>query len=94
MSKPNIRMVQQMVLIQEVEAVPAQTGKLVVPDTVVQNLGRGKIVAVEEGRLRVGDTVLYDTRQAIPCNLEGEGYFILHETNILAVLGEQLKKTP
>lgn len=87
-TRPNIRMFQQKVLIRELPTPSVQAGKLVVPDTVAKNLGRGKIVAVDEGKLRVGDTILYDNRQAMPCNLEGEEFFILAETSILAVLGK------
>jgi len=89
MSKLNVRMFQQRVLLKPMEEPKAQAGKLVVPDTVAKNLGRGKIVAVDEGKLRVGDTVLYDNRQGMPCSLEGGEYVIVHETNILAVLGKQ-----
>jgi len=84
-----VRMLQQRVLLEPLEEPKVQTGNLVVPDTVAKNLGRAKIVSVDEGKLRVGDVVLYDTRQGMTCSLEGEEYVIVHESNVFAVLGQQ-----
>lgn len=89
MNELNVRMYQQRVLLEPVEEPKIQAGKLVVPDTVAKSLGRGKIVAVDEGKLRVGDIVLYDNRQGMPCSLEGVEYVIVHENNILVVFGKQ-----
>lgn len=87
----NVRMLQQRVLLTQLPDEPISVGKLVVPETVAKNIARGKIASVDEGKLRVGDEVFYDTRQALPLSINGEEYLILHESQILLVL--EKKKT-
>jgi co-chaperonin GroES (HSP10) len=82
----NVRMLQQRVLLTQLPDESISIGKLVVPETVAKNIARGKIAAVDEGKLRVGDEVFYDTRQALPLSINGEECLIVHESQILLVL--------
>jgi chaperonin GroES len=88
----NIRMFQQRVLISQDPDEPTTHGGLFVPETVAKNIAKGKIQSVDEGKLRVGDQVLFDTRQAIAVKLEGQEFVVVHESQILAVLGRQKQK--
>lgn len=87
----NIQMLQQRVLLTQLPEEPVSVGKLVVPESVAKNLSRGKIAAVDEGKLRVGDEVWFDNRQALPASIEGKDYLIVHESQILAVLKKKSK---
>lgn len=92
MKKPDIQMFQQRVLLEEIPEEPNREGKIVVPQTVAKNLSRGKLIAVNDGKLREGDLVLFDNRQAVSITLEGKEYLIAHETQIIAVLGKKKPK--
>lgn len=85
-------MLQQRVLLSQLPDEPVSVGKLVVPDSVAKNLNRGRIVAVDEGKLRVNDEVWFDSRLALPMSIEGADYLIVHESQILAVLSKRSKK--
>lgn len=84
-------MLQQRLLIEESPESQTTTSGLFVPDTIAKNLGKGKIVAISESKLRTGDTVIFDRRQAMPVTIEEKAYLILHETQVIAVLS--LKKS-
>jgi co-chaperonin GroES (HSP10) len=88
-----IQMLQQRVLLTQLPDEPVAVGRLVVPESVAKNLNRGKIVAVAEGRLRIEDEVLFDSRQALPFNYNGKEYLIVHEGQILAVLKKKKQKS-
>lgn len=88
----NIQMLQQRVLLTQLPDEPVSVGKLVVPESVAKNLNRGKIAAVDEGKLRVGDEVWFDNRQALPLSVEGIEYLIVHESQILAVVKKKTKR--
>ena len=60
--------------------------RIFTPETVSKTIGKARIVAVDSGKLRVGDLVLYDCRQELPIKLEGKEYLILSENQIIAVL--------
>lgn len=85
-------MLQQRVLIAEDVEEATTEGGLFVPEGIARNLGKGTIVAVEESKLRVKDKVLFDKRQALTLKLEGTEYVILHEAQVLAVLGKKKAK--
>lgn len=87
-----IKMLQQRLLIEESPESQTTTAGLFVPDTIAKNLGKGKIVAVGESKLRSGDTVIFDRRQALPITLEEKEYLILHEPQVIAVLSKKRSK--
>lgn len=87
-------MFQQRVLVKQDESEPASDGGLIIPDSVSKWIGKGSIVAIDEGKLRIGDQVLFDVRQVIPVRLEKEDFVILHESQILAVLTLLTNNTP
>jgi co-chaperonin GroES (HSP10) len=88
----NVRMLQQRVLLTPIPDEPISVGRLVVPETVARNIARGRIAAVDEGKLRVGDEVFYDTRQALPLNIDNIEFLIVHESQILLVLESKKKR--
>lgn len=90
----NIRMFQQRVLIKQDEPEQCTDGILTIPDSVTKHIGIGHIVAIDEGKLRVGDKVVFDTRQILPFRIEKEDYVILHESQIIAVLSLLTSNTP
>lgn len=84
----NLRMLQQRVLLTQLPDEPVSVGKLVVPETVSKSISRGKIVAIDEGKLRVDDEVYYDSREAMSLTLDGSEYLIVHESQIIALSKE------
>ncbi len=85
-------MLQQRVLLEALPDESVSVGKLVVPETVAKNISRGKIVSVDEGKLRVGDLVFFDTRQALPLTVDGKELLIVHESQILVLVKKKPKK--
>lgn len=85
-------MLQQRLLVEESPEPSTTSSGLIVPETIAKNLGRGKIVAVGETKLRSGDTVIFDRRQAIPMSLDDKEYLILHESQVIAVLSKKKSK--
>lgn len=87
----NLRMLQQRVLLTQLVEEPVAVGKLVVPESVAKNVSRGRVVAVDEGKLRVDDEVFFDARQAVPMTIEGQELLVVHESQIIAVINTKKK---
>lgn len=83
------RVLNQRVLIQEVEESQQKEGKLVKVDGERNPLGTGRIVAraddVKSG-VQVGDSVIFDRRQALPLKLPDGDYLLVHESMLYVVL--------
>lgn len=82
-------MLQQRVLVTPIENDSTVVGHLFIPETVAKNIARGIISAIGEGKLRVGDEIVFDSRQTMPFTFEGKEYLILHESQIIAVLNKK-----
>lgn len=85
-------MLQQRVLVKELVSKTIPVGKLIVPDSVTKNLSRGRIIAVDEGKLRIGDIVLFDNRSSMPITFKTSEYLIVHENQIIAVVKRKSKQ--
>lgn len=91
--KSEIRTVlnQRVLLLEEVSD-PAQTGKLVRVEGDKNPLGRGKVCFVADdlkNKIVVGDTVIFDRRQALPLKVENEEYLLVHESMLYLVFTGQ-----
>ena len=81
------------VLILPAPAEEKTIGGIIIPDTAKEKPLQGKVVAVghgtkdEEMVLKEGDTVLYGKYSGTEIEHEGEKYFIMRKSDILAVLG-------
>lgn len=81
-----IRMMPGRILVRAISESPTTSGGLVLPDTVARNVAKGTIVSVDEGKLREGDEILFDSRQATPLKLEGEEFLLVLEGSVHGVL--------
>jgi chaperonin GroES len=71
---------------------------LVIPDTAKEKPQKGEVVAVGDGRwdeegvkrvpmdVKVGDTVIYKEWGKTSVKIDGEEYFIMAETDVLALV--------
>ena len=92
-----IRPLADRVVIQPLEAQEKTKGGIVLPDTAKEKPQEGKIVAIgkgktEDGKLlpmevKVGDRILYGKYSGTEVTVDGDEYVVLHESDILAVLG-------
>jgi chaperonin GroES len=97
-TEKKVRPLSDRVLIKEIDAKKGGETKsgIIIPETVEKDNGahRGIVVAVGEGRfddgvlipmkVKIGDTVLFQWGDKL--TLDGEEYFIVSESNILAVI--------
>lgn len=95
---PNIAPLGDRVVVRPASAEEVSASGIIIPDTVKkERAGRGVVVAVgpgkwnEDGDERVpmtvkkGDEVIFDTYKS-PVEIEGEEYFLIEESSILAVI--------
>lgn len=83
------RVLNQRVLIQEVEESQQKEGKLVRVDGERNPLGTGRIIARADdlkSGVKVGDSVIFDRRQALPLKLPDGDYLLVHESMLYVVL--------
>lgn len=80
---PNVYLLQSRFLIKEIEQSHSE-GRLHVPNTSDKILGRALITRCPVGHAVLSDgmEVIFDKRQALPIKLEGQDFFIVHETMI------------
>lgn len=86
------------VLVRTIEVDTKTKGGIIIPDSVKKERPeQGVVVAVGEGRttnegkiitpkVKVGDTVLFSKYGPDEIKLDGEEYYILSESNILAII--------
>lgn len=97
MAKCNLKPLDDRVVIEQAEAETKTAGGIVLPDTAKEKPQRGTVLAVGPGKLtdtgargkpgvKVGDTVLYGKYSGTEVDLSGKKFYVLRETDILAVL--------
>lgn len=86
------------VLIRTIEAETKTKSGIIIPETInKERPEEGMVVAVGPGRMtddgrvlplkvKVGDSVLFSKYSLEEVKLDGEGYYILSEANILAII--------
>ena len=95
MAKPNLRPLDDRVVVQPNEAESTTAGGIVLPDSAQEKPQRGTVVAVGPGRLldsgnrgelsvSVGDTVIYGKYGGSDIEVGGQDMKILRESDILA----------
>ena len=85
------------VVIKPLEADEVKKGGIIIPDTAKEKPQEGEVVAVGPGRLsdegkripvevKKGDRILYGKYSGTEVFVDGEGFLIMRESDILAVL--------
>jgi chaperonin GroES len=95
MAKPNLRPLDDRVVVEPMEAEERTAGGIVLPDSAKEKPQRGTVVAVGPGKLldsgnrgelsvSVGDTVIYGKYSGSEIEVNGKEVKILRESDILA----------
>ena len=85
------------VVVKRIEEEPKTKGGIVLPDTAKEKPQKGKVIAVGTGRVlengqrvplevKEGDIVVFAKYGGTEIEIDGEGYVILSERDLLAVL--------
>lgn len=81
------------VIIKPAPAEEKTVGGIIIPDTAKEKPLKGTVLAVgngtkdEEMVLKTGDNVLYGKYSGTEVELEGEKYLIMHQKDVLAIIG-------
>ena len=97
MAKPNIKPINDKVLVKRLEAETTTAGGIVLPDNAKEKPKEGTVVAVGNGRLlksgergpfqvAAGDRVIFSSYAGTEIKVQGEEYLILSEDDILAIV--------
>lgn len=97
---PNIKPLNDRVLIERVEVSDTTAGGIVLPDSAKEKPTEGRIVATGDGRrtdkgarmplsVKVGDRVLFSSYAGTAVKDAGNEYLILDESEILAVVDDK-----
>jgi len=97
MAKPNIKPINDKVLVKRLEAESKTAGGIVLPDNAKEKPKEGTVVAVGNGRLlksgergqfqvAAGDRVIFSSYAGTEIKVQGEEYLILSEDDILAIV--------
>ena len=97
MAKPNIKPINDKVLVKRLEAETQTAGGIVLPDNAKEKPKEGKIVAIGNGKLlksgersqfqvAKGDRVIFSSYAGTEIKVQGVDYLILAEDDILAVV--------
>ena len=98
MSTLKIKPLGDRVIVQPVEPKETMKGGIIIPDTAKEKPMEGKVIAVGPGALskkgerlpmdvKAGDKVLYGKYSGTEVKLEDEKYLIMHQEDILGILG-------
>jgi len=93
----NIRPLSDRVLVRALEEQEVKRGGIIIPDTAKEKPQEGEVIAVGPGRLsdkgervpievKQGDRVLFGKYSGTEVNVGAEGYLIMRESDILAIL--------
>ena len=96
---PNIKPLNDKVLVERVESLAKTAGGIVLPDTAKEKPTEGKVVAVGDGRVndegrrvplavKTGDRVLFGSFAGTPVKEAGKEYLILEEHDLLGVIDD------
>ena len=81
------------VVIKPAPAEEKTVGGIIIPDTAKEKPLKGTVLAVGNGtkdgemQLKAGDNVLYGKYSGTEVELEGEKYLIMHQKDVLAIIG-------
>ena len=94
----NIRPLADRVVVKPLEASETKKGGIIIPDTAKEKPQEGEVVALGTGKLddegkriaftvKKGDKVLISKYGGTEIKIEGEGYLIMREDDILGIIG-------
>ena len=92
MKKINIKPRGDNVILQQAQAETKTASGIIIPDTAQEKPQKGHVLAVGSGTkdhkmtVKTGDTVLYGKYAGSELKYEGEDYFIVKESDILAII--------
>jgi len=97
MAKPNIKPINDKVLVKRLEAESKTAGGIVLPDNAKEKPREGTVIAVGNGRLlkngersafqvAKGDRVIFSSYAGTEIKFQGEEYLILSEDDVLAIV--------
>jgi chaperonin GroES len=92
MSKLNIKLLADRVLIEPLEAETKTASGIIIPDSAKEKPQKGNVVAVGPGTkenpvtVKVGNAVLYGKYSGTELKLENNDYLIMRESDILAIV--------
>ena len=98
MAKVKIKPLADRIVVEPLEETEEMRGGLYIPDTAKEKPQQGTVVAVGPGRrtdkgellkveIGTGDRVLYGKYSGTEVTVDGNGYLIVKESDVLAVLG-------
>lgn len=98
MASVNIKPLGDRVLVQPLEEQEVKKGGIIIPDSAKEKPQEGKVVALgtgkrdEDGKLieftvKKGDKVLISKYGGTEVKIDGEGYLIMREDDILGIIG-------
>jgi chaperonin GroES len=98
MAKPNIRPLNDKIVVRRVEADTKTKGGIVLPDAAKEKPKEGVVVSVGTGKLlnsgerappqvKEKDRVIFTSYAGQEVKIDGEEYLIMQEDDVLAVLG-------
>ncbi len=96
--KINIRPLDDRIVVSQGSAEEVTAGGIVLPDSAREKPQRGKVVATGPGKLldsgergqmdvKIGDEVFYGKYSGTNVEINGQEYVILHENDVLAIIG-------
>lgn len=92
MAELNIKPLADRVLIEPAAAETTTISGIIIPDTAQEKPQKGIVVAVGNGTkehdmtVKTGDHVLYGKYAGTELKLEGKGYLIMRESDLLAII--------
>ena len=97
---PNIKPLNDRVLLERIEASDKTAGGILLPDSAKEKPTEGRVIATGEGRrsdkgdrvpltVQVGDRVLFSSYAGTSVKEDGSEYLILDESEILAVVDDK-----
>lgn len=95
--KPNIRPLNDKVLIKRLEAEEKTKGGIILPDAAKEKPQKGTVLAVGDGKMlkdgkrakfqvSVGDKVLFASYAGTEIKIDGQEYMLMDESDVLAIL--------
>ena len=101
----NVRPLHDRIIVQRLEEGEQQVGGIIIPDTAKEKPQQGKVIAAGNGKsnddgkripldVTAGDTILFGKYSGQEIKLDGEGYLIMKEDEVLAIIdgGTQKQK--
>ncbi|OYT13056.1 MAG: co-chaperone GroES [Bacteroidetes bacterium 4572_114] len=92
MTKVNIKPLADRVVIEASAAEEKTAGGLIIPDTAKEKPQKGTVVAVGPGKkdepltVKEGDVVLYGKYAGTEITIDGNGYLIMRESDLVAIV--------